>query len=427
MFDNPTTLRASVVISVGLLLTAAPTVAQQQQPRAITLGEALELFTANNLELRLARAEAAEAAALARQAAAYPNPSVIASHEPLSDGNRSYAETYLNLSQRFEWPRTRSARQDAAARIAAAAAARLSADSARLAFEVKRAYTDAARAGRVEGVLTRVTEVFRAGERSAEARYAAGDISLYDRRRIAVERARYETRLAEAVLDAAAARRQLALLVAPTAAELQLAPADSFAGFPPVIEPEQALELALTRRGEVAAAEAAVGSARATASVARRERIPDLTATGGYKTQSDGFTGAFLGLSLPLPVWDRRAGAVDAADARVVAAESRLSLTRRQVENDVRRALDTYESLSLRAELLGATATDEAADLLDIARIAYAEGEMELIDLLDAAEALWEVRTAEARLRANLWTGYYDVERAVGGFTPGTNETENDV
>ncbi|HUG42223.1 MAG TPA: TolC family protein [Longimicrobiales bacterium] len=412
---------------MSLLLTAAPTVAQQPPPRAITLEEALELFTANNLELRLARAEAAEATALAGQAAAYPNPSVMASHEPLSDGDRSYSETYFNLSQRLEWPGTRSARQDAAGRIAAAAAARLSADSARLAFEVKQAYTDAARAERVERVLTRVTEVFRTGERSAEARYAAGDISLYDRRRIAVERARYETRLAEVVLDAAAARRQLALLVAPTAEELQLAPADWVTGLPPVIVVEQALELALARRGEVAAAEAAVESERAAASVARRERIPDLTATGGYKTQSDGFTGAFLGLSLPLPVLDRRAGAVDAADARAAAAESRLALTRRQVENDVRRALDTYESLSLRAELLGATAMDEAADMLEIARIAYAEGEMELIDLLDAAEALWELRTAEARLRADLWTGYYDVERAVGGFDAGTNETENDV
>lgn len=413
-------------LAAALVVLSAPAPAEAQEPRTITLDEALELFETHNLELRLARAEAAEAAALARQTAAYPNPTLVGSHEPLSDGDRSYSESYLNLSQRLEWPGTRSARKDAAARTAAAAVARLAVDSARLAFEVKRAYTEAARAERAERVLTRVTEVFRTGEQSARERYAAGDISLYDRRRIRVERARYETRLAEAELDAGAARRQLALLVAPTAEALQLAPADSLAGLPPVIVPEQALELALTRRGEVAAARAAVESARAAASVARRERIPDLTATGGYKTQSDGLTGAFLGLSLPLPVWDRRGGTVDAAEARLAAAESRLALTRRQVENDVRRALETYESLSRRAELLGATATDEAADLLEIARVAYAEGEMELIELLDAAEALWEAQMAEARLRADLWTGYYDVERAVGGFDGDMNDREDD-
>lgn len=424
MPDNPTPLRASLGIASAVLLFAAPAIAQQ--PRAITLDEALDLFAANNLELRLARAEAAEAAAVARQAGAYPNPTIIASHEPLSDADRSYSETYVNLSQRLEWPGTRSAQRDAAGRTAAAAAARLGADSARLAFEVKRAYTEAARAERAQRVLTRVTDVFRTGERSAEERYAAGDISLFDRRRIAVERARYETRLAEADLEAAAARRQLALLVAPTGEELQLAPADALAGLPPLILPERPLELALVRRDEVAAVEAAMESARAAASVARQERIPDLTATGGYKRQSDGFTGAFLGLSLPLPVWDRRGGAVDAANARVTAAESRLALTRRQVENDVRRALETYESLSRRADLLGAAATRDTADLLEIARVAYAEGEMELITLLDAAEALWEAQTAEARLRADLWIGYYDVERAVGGFESGVNDGEND-
>ncbi|HUP21056.1 MAG TPA: TolC family protein [Gemmatimonadota bacterium] len=417
---NITSRFATCITAAMLLSTAAPAVAQE--PRRITLDEAIELFARNNLELRLARADAIEAAALARQSAAYPNPTITGTHEPLSDGARSYSESYLNLSQRLEWPGTRSGRQDAAGRAAAAARARLAADSARIAFEVKRAYTDAVRAEAAEGVIIRVTEVFRQGERSAEERYAEGDISLYDRRRMRVERARYETRLAEVGLEAAAARRRLALLVAPTAEALQLAPAESLVGLPPVILPERALEVALGRRGEVAAAGAALESARAAAAVARGERIPDLTATGGYKSQSDGLAGAFFGLSLPLPVWDRRGGAVEAAEARVSAAEARLALTRRQVENDVRRALETYQALSRRAELLAAAPSDEAADLLEIARVAYAEGEMELIELLDAAEALMEAEVAEARLRAGLWTGYYDVERAVGGFDGATNE-----
>lgn len=417
-------LRAFLPVALAAGLCAVEAAAQE--PRTVTLDEALQLFNSHNLELRLARAEAVEAAALARQAAAHPNPTVTGTHEILGRGERNYSETYLNLNQRLEWPATRSARVEAAARAAAAATARLAADSARLAFEVKQAYTEAARAEQVERVLRRVTEVFRTGERTAVERYAAGDISLYDRRRIAVERARYETRLAEAALDAAAARRRLALLVAPTGDALQFAPTDTLAGMPPVIAAEQALPLAQSRRSEVAAAQAAAEAARAAESVIRRERIPDLTATAGYKTQSDGLTGAFLGLSIPLPVLDRRGGAIEAAGARVTAAESRLSLVRRQVENDVRRALETYAALMRRAALLETTILAEAADLLDIARVAYAEGEMELIDLLDAAEALWEAQTSEARLRADLWTGYYDVERAVGGFEarPGEREDE---
>ena len=59
---------------------------------------------------------------------------------------------------------------------------------------------------------------------------------------------------------------------------------------------------------------------------------------------------------------------------------------------------------------------DEDPDLLQIAQVAYDAGEMDLVQLLDAAEALWDARTAQARLKADLWTAYYDLERAAGGF-----------
>jgi outer membrane protein TolC len=96
-----------------------------------------------------------------------------------------------------------------------------------------------------------------------------------------------------------------------------------------------------------------------------------------------------------------------------------VSLTRQQVASDVRRALDLFNSLAERARLYGPAG--EEADLLDIARVAYGEGEMELIDLLDAAEALSDAQIAETRLRADLWTSYYDLERAVGGFDGSLN------
>lgn len=395
----------------SLLAAGLPT--SGQQTRRVTLAEAMRQFGANNLELRLARADAAEAAALATQSAAWLNPTLMGSHEPLSNGDRSYSETYLNLSQRLEWPGTRTARRESAEEGAAAAAARVTADSVRLAFEVKRAWTEAAMAERMEAMLTRVTDVFREGERSAEVRLDDGDISLYDRRRISVERLRYENRLAVAALDAAAARRRLAQLIDP-AGPVEIGPADSLAEEPPVVSPDQLLSSAGARRAEVAAAEAALESARASAAAHRTERIPDITATAGLKNQSDGLTGAFFGLSVPLPIWDRRGGAIEAADARVAAASHRLALTRQQVQSDVRRSLERYSSLAARAQLY--SPAEGTADLLEIARVAYAEGEMELIDLLDAAEALSDAQIAETRLRADLWISYFDLERAVSGI-----------
>ncbi len=50
---------------------------------------------------------------------------------------------------------------------------------------------------------------------------------------------------------------------------------------------------------------------------------------------------------------------------------------------------------------------------------------MDLIGVLDAAAALREAHIAEVRLRADLWTAYYDLERAVGGFDGSIDESED--
>ena len=416
---NTTSLTIAGLVAIALLRTPA----QAQEPQRITLAEALALFSRNNLELQLSRADAAEAAGLALQAAAFPNPSIVATHEPLANSGATYSESYVNLSQRIEWPGTRAARKRAAAHAVSAAVARVAADSLRIAFAVKRAFVEAAHAENQITLLARVTAVFRAAEQRAGARFAEGDLSRYDLQRVRTERMRYESALAEAELDAEAARRTLVLLVAPGTAT-GLAPEPLPGAAPPSVRVESALALALARRPELRAATAAVDGAAAGAASVRSERIPDITATAGFKGQSDGFGGGYFGVSLPLPLWDRRGGAAEAAQARLAGSEARLALTGRQIENDVRRAMDAYLSLLRRSALLDDAQAGDAGDLLEMAQVAWSEGEMGLLGLLDAAAALRDAKSLEARLRSDLWIAYYDIERAVGGFDGHANDRE---
>ena len=76
----------------------------QEPSSRMSLDEALRLFVQNNPELRLAHTREAEAAGLARQANAFPNPAVAVTHEPLSRNGQNYSETYVNLTQRFPLP-----------------------------------------------------------------------------------------------------------------------------------------------------------------------------------------------------------------------------------------------------------------------------------------------------------------------------------
>ena len=419
-----------ILLLVAALGSWPATVAPQEATRRVGLDEALSLFAANNLELRLAHSRRAEAAGLARQANAFPNPTATVTHEPLSRDGQDYSETYVNLSQRFELPGARSARSAAADRVLRAAEARLRADSARLAFDVKRAFVQAVVAEDRLHVTERVAEVFREGARRAVVREAEGDISLFDLRRLVVERIRYENLLAESRLDVSRARRALALLIVPEAESTEVAPGEALGDFPPEPALDDLLEGTVAQRQEIVAARAEVDAALAGVRLARAERIPDITAVGGSKRQSDGFRGVYLGLSVPLSLFDRGAGTVEASSAQLRSAEERLALTSRQVQNDLRSAVESYRSLLGRSQLLGGGLLDEDPDLLQIAEVAYEAGEMELVQLLDAADALWDARTAEVRLKADLWTAYYDLERAVGGFDTHaareTNSMENE-
>ena len=60
----------------------------------------------------------------------------------------------------------------------------------------------------------------------------------------------------------------------------------------------------------------------------------------------------------------------------------------------------------------------KAEDLLRIARVSYSEGEMSLLELLDASEAFRESQILGSRLSSEHWIRYYDLERAMGGVPP---------
>jgi outer membrane protein, heavy metal efflux system len=424
-FVNRTTRLIVLVIACGLW--TAPLVAQgvaqtaaQSQARRVSLDEALSLFAENNLDLRVARLEALEFRGLARQAGAFPNPTLNVTHEPLSGGTADYSESYVTLSQMVELPGLRNARADGAQWAVRATEARLAADSSRLAFEVKRTYVDAVLADDLLGVARRVTDVFREAARTAATREAQGDISRYDLQRIFVERSRYENLLADAEIRAASARRNLALLILPESDVAEVTVAGLDGETPPTSVGDVIAEQVASGRQEVDAARAAAEAAAADVRLKRSERVPSLTATGGFKRQSDGMNGAFLGVAIPLPLFNRNAGALAGAEARAESGEARLALTKRQVENDIRRAVESYESARRRSDLLTGDELDASSDLLEMAQVAYDLGEMGLLELLDAADALKGARNAQAQLRADLWIAYYNLERATGGFALGS-------
>ena len=404
-----------LVLSVILLV---PSVSAQDVVQRVPLERAQELFSQNNLELRFARAGVREMSGLARQASAYPNPSVAITHEPLFQGGETQSESYFILAQRIEWPSLRSARTEAANRIALAAGHQVKVDSLLLAFEVVHVYIEAVAAEARKDILQPVSEIFREAERAIVARAGAGDVSGYDVRRLRVERARYETALAMADLSLHDVWRRLATLILPEGENIEMGPAAPLNIPVRQLHLEKAILAARLHRPEIALAQEQVEAARFSIVAARASRLPSPTFTAGYKRQSDGFNGPLLGVALPVPIFNRNRGSIEATQAELHAAETQLMLVERQIENDVTRAYETYASLATRVELVQERLLADVDELLRTARVSYDEGEMSLVELLDAAEAFRDARIMAIDLLADFQTSHYDLLRATGGGVP---------
>lgn len=411
-----TTCALFALILPVLVPFSTPSFAQESTVRKITLGEAHRLFRQNNLELMIARSRADESAALIRDAAAYPNPSASVTHETLSSGNEDASESYFNLSQRILWPGVRGARITEASRLAEAVAWDLAADSVELSYDVSRVFTEVVAAAERVRIVGEVTTLFREADRASGAMLDEGETSGYELRRLRVERARYENRFSEAILAHAAARRRLELLILPGAGLSEvLTPVPEPAPVPRDVDREHVLELAMSHRAELESADASMAAAVARERLFRRERRPDPVVTAGYKRQDNGLDGLFLGLGTPVPVFDRNRGAIEAAQARIHATQTRRILVERSIEADVGRTWETYNSLVERHAVIASGLLADVDALLSAARASYAEGEMTLVELLDAAEAYRDARTSTLDLETDLRVAYYDLVRAAGG------------
>jgi outer membrane protein, heavy metal efflux system len=399
-------------------VTAQAPAAAQDTIRRSSLGEALQRLESHSLELRLAREEAAAAEARITAAGVLPNPGLSATREQLSGHPGVYHETVFQVGQTFPIGGQRGFRREAARQTTEAARARLGSIRLRLAFEVHRAYLRAAAAEADLAALAETTEVFRRVEESGRSRLAEGDISRFAQSRLQIERARYETLLARARLALTEASRELTLLVAPDSAGagMLILPSEllgDLAAVATVTDVETAL-LAAAGRADVRAAEAEVEAAQAALTLQRRLRIPDVTLSGGYKHQADGYQGAVLGVSVPLPLWDRNRGGIAEAKANLVAARTRRELALRSAESEIRRAWETRRSLQERMQLIGEMLLPESAGLLETARLAYAEDEMSLVELLDAADAYRGARESVTTLLAEYLSAVFELERASG-------------
>lgn len=394
-------------------------------PSRLSFEEAQSIFLERNPDLKAARARAEQQGHEAWIPALWPNPTVFLQRNQTSPpGGGIGSENTLALEQPLRYAGEHLAWRAAAQGQTTAAYALYEEEAAALYEELRARYATAVTARQQLDVLQAVTTAMRRAVEVGEVRFQEGDISPFERARLRVALATYEDELQAARKDHRDARIELAYFLSPQshaghheAEEEQLTVTDSLAYEPLTLDYEALVEQALARRGLLAAAEA---QARAREQVLRAEqyaRLPDLAVTAGYRGEAQpgivapGFT---LGLRVGLPIFHQRQPQVRAAQAAAGAAHYEAEQARRRIELEVHEAYERLRSYQQRIEHISERILVGSDQLLEDALYVYEEGDIGLVDLLDAVEATKTARLLKIELVAQHNLSRYAMERALG-------------
>ena len=378
-------------------------------PAGLTLVEAIGQALARNRALAVARSEAAVSRGRLQQARIYPhNPELILEGEagrakgrenPALGGDekRDIWGGRVGIGQVVEIRGQRGLRTRLAEIETTRAEWEVRDTEREVVAATMRAFSDlllaqerVALTGELLGLITQL-------KAAAEDLGRAGAVPELDALRAEVERRRAATRLTLEGASAAAAARSLAMIMgAPADVSLRVV---GLLLFEPLKgKPEELTAAARSERPDLKAAEASLESAAAALRLVRAERfLPSVTVSATYARGAEWdayYDRGMVGLSVPLPVINRREGDIAAAEAAVRKAEAQRARTLAGIEKEVATAFGQYEAARRVVGEYAERIVPAQEENLRLIQEGYRLGEFRLTEALLAQRDLFETRAS---------------------------------
>jgi cobalt-zinc-cadmium efflux system outer membrane protein len=406
-------------MSAGLFATAIPGVhAVEPVAKSYTLSEVLSLAEAGNPSLGVFRANIEAAQGALTEARAFPNPEIgvdIGRAKPRNVPDAGYEREWSGeISQVLEWPGARrSSRRAAAAQVGLA---RSEYDDFRLdlAASVKEAFFRVVVAQQALGVARRNVATTDRLVESTALRVEAGEAPELDLIKAKVERLHVakETRQAESRVTLAKSGLN-ALLGGGLAEPFDVdgdtpRPPASYALAP-------LLERASSQHPLILRHEKAVEAARAVLDRERQARVPDLTVRGGASEELDK-RGSSIGLAISVPVFSQRQGEIASARGDQMRAEAELVQTRLDLARMIAQEYANYRAASDQLTVFEDGLLRQAEEALQISQFSYEQGELDLLNLLDAQRVQRAILLEYYDAQLEFHTALARLERVTGGL-----------
>ena len=401
-----------MALSVRTLLGAAAlwAAACAAQAQTLTLDTALQTAFANNPDLAAAQWEIDIAQGGRQQAGLIPNP--VASWD-VEDTRRDSRTTSIKISQALELGGKRGARIDVASRAQDAAALTLEQRRNTLRAEVIDNYYGALRAQERLDLAQRSMAVAERGLVVANGRVTAGKASPVEATRAQVQVSEIRLELDRAQIGLTDAYRRLAASTGSAAPNFQAVATQNLSA--PTVPTATQLLTRLEQTAELRLAELSILQNEASVGLEKAQRIPDLDVSIGSQYDASVRERVNLvGVSMPIPLFNRNQGNVLAATRRADQARDLRNATELRLRTETRQALDLWQSANTEVRAFNQQILPAAQSAVDSATRGFEMGKFSFLDVLDAQRTLIAARTQYLTATAQATDAWVRIERIYG-------------
>lgn len=382
------------------------------QARTLGFDEALRSALAGNPQLAAAGRTLGIAEGERRQAGLLANPTLSWESE---DTRPDSATTTLSLTQPIELGGKRRARVAVAEHGLAIAEAELDVRRNALRVDLLEAFQAALRAQERLRLGEQSVALAQRAWRAARAKVRAGKAPPLEASRAEVQLSEVRLESLRAAVEQAAAYRALAALMG--RGEPDFDEVGALAGAL-AIPPASALLQRLGDSNAMRLARLRIEQSESAVDLARAQRVPDLGLTLGSQYDREVRERVnVVGLSMPLPLFDRNQGRLLAETRRADQARDLRAASELQLRQETWQALDLWRLAEAEVESLSGSQLPTALEAVERATRGFERGKFGFLEVLDAQRTLLAARERYLQALARQSDARARLERIYGDLT----------
>lgn len=413
LFFNYARFIASRRLGLAIAATSFLLSGQSYATPELTLSQALEQAQSNNPNMAAANWQVDISQAERKQAGLIPNPELSWEVEDTRSDTRT---TTVQLTQPIELGGKRGARVEVAERGIDIASLGLEQNRNALRADVIQAFYGVLQANMRFELANESQEIAQRALTIAQGRVKAGKVSPIELTRAQVQLAEIELEASRAIKDLGIAKARLQLVMGEEGSK-QVQPQGDATRLPSLPSTLVLLN-ALSGSAELRSAKSAIEQQDASFELERAQRIPDLNVSlGSQYSSADRERVNVVGLSMPLPLFNRNQGNILAAARRADQSRDLRNATELRLRNEVQSAAEQWLMAQAEIKAFQATILPSAQSAVESTVRGFEMGKFAFLDVLDAQRTLIQSRTQYIQALTSATESWVMLERVLGDIS----------